>query len=644
MKLKEQFSDLYSLTLDRKSRNYTEAELRDRSLFVENVQARIFNATGLPYAILMKTVAVIISASEESTEFEGYQAIDLRDVYPLVGTDMRHQVLMVKYLVREGFIEVTNLRDLLDGACIIHFKLTQHMQEMLEKEINYLTMDLREMRARMKVEAPLKKPFWDSLERLTISDFEASAAADEEPVDDFFLDMEDDIFDSAEDSISGDDKAEAETETEAENVSTGNNPDLVDEFPVYSDDEDEDEVIPSGPSGDMVRFLQDVDSERTLLSFESKLNMMTNNPMQKGWFSDKVQELSKDERIELAKFVCCFLRKGLTLDNRIVLKHRSLLEKGLLINIAIIGEESGKSSSQYMLSPEACRILVKGFGIPNYGFITELADVVNYKDITAKALYYNSDTLKQINVIKHATSQDNYSRITKMMIERKRSPSLSFLLFGDPGTGKTEIVKQVARINKRNMIIADYSKMQSHWCGEAPKRYRQLFIAYKYIAALSDSVPILLFNEADSFMSQRITNITRSYDREENAIQNIMLQEMENFEGIFIATTNCKQNLDGAFDRRFFSKIEVTTPNEANRRNIWKSISPSYITEDIFNILARDYEFTGANIDNVINRLETSYILYGKTPLYEDIIRECESEKGIGEPRMKPQTRVGFRY
>ena len=45
-----------------------------------------------------------------------------------------------------------------------------------------------------------------------------------------------------------------------------------------------------------------------------------------------------------------------------------------------------------------------------------------------------------------------------------------------------------------------------------------------------------------------------SVDKMDNAMQNIILQEIEDLDGILIATTNQTSNLDSAFERRFIYK------------------------------------------------------------------------------------------
>lgn len=69
--------------------------------------------------------------------------------------------------------------------------------------------------------------------------------------------------------------------------------------------------------------------------------------------------------------------------------------------------------------------------------------------------------------------------------------------------------------------------------------------------------PILFFNEADAILNKR-RKIESSSDQMLNSMQNILLQYLEDFEGIFMATTNYINNLDDAFDRRIFIKKHLS--------------------------------------------------------------------------------------
>ena len=58
----------------------------------------------------------------------------------------------------------------------------------------------------------------------------------------------------------------------------------------------------------------------------------------------------------------------------------------------------------------------------------------------------------------------------------------------------------------------------------------------------------------------------------DNAMQNIILQELEDLEGILIATTNLTSNLDRAFERRFLFKVEFKKPTTDVKAQIWKAM------------------------------------------------------------------------
>ena len=91
---------------------------------------------------------------------------------------------------------------------------------------------------------------------------------------------------------------------------------------------------------------------------------------------------------------------------------------------------------------------------------------------------------------------------------------------------------------------------------------------YRALCKSSEKAPIMLFNEADAIFSKRIENVEQSVDQLNNAIQNIILEEMENIEGILFATTNLLSNLDPAFERRFIFKVEFNTPGKDSRARI----------------------------------------------------------------------------
>ena len=146
-----------------------------------------------------------------------------------------------------------------------------------------------------------------------------------------------------------------------------------------------------------------------------------------------------------------------------------------------------------------------------------------------------------------------------------------------------------------------------------------------------------MFNEADAIISKRSQNSSSSVAQTENAIQNIILEELENFEGIFFATTNLVGNLDAAFERRFLFKVEFHKPNNQIKSKIWKS-KLNKLTDSESSILAEKFNFSGGQIDNIFRKSEMHEIVNGTTVMFHDIIEFCKAE----ELSKSNSSKIGF--
>ena len=172
----------------------------------------------------------------------------------------------------------------------------------------------------------------------------------------------------------------------------------------------------------------------------------------------------------------------------------------------------------------------------------------------------------------------------------------------------------------------ELSQLRDQYVGESEKRVKAVFKRYAKIAKSSSTVPILLFNEADAIINRRAENVQHSVDKMENAIQNIILQEMENFEGILIATTNLTKTLDPAFERRFLYKVNFEKPDLGVRKSIWHAMIPE-LDEMTVSTLASRYSFSGGQIRNVATKLTVDSALYGEVSATPDSLDSyCQQE------------------
>ena len=112
-------------------------------------------------------------------------------------------------------------------------------------------------------------------------------------------------------------------------------------------------------------------------------------------------------------------------------------------------------------------------------------------------------------------------------------------------------------------------------------------------------------------------------------IQNILLEAMENIDGIMIATTNLTCNLDSAFDRRFLYKVEFHQPSVEAKTHIWQSFIPDLGDADA-TTLARSYDFSGGQIENIARKVMVDHLLFGGTPDLNHIEELCSKEQIAG--------------
>lgn len=258
--------------------------------------------------------------------------------------------------------------------------------------------------------------------------------------------------------------------------------------------------------------------------------------------------------------------------------------------------------------------------------------------INRKELFYNFPEGCQVAQLKELLSDKSFNGIRARMKDKGLRSGFTCLFYGSPGTGKTETVYQIARESGRDLFIVDVSQIKSCWVGDSEKNIKDVFDKYRACVREGDNIPILLFNEADAIFGIRQQGAERAVDKMENSIQNIILQEMEDLDGILIATTNLTENLDKAFERRFLYKVRFEKPSIEVKRQIWKSMMPD-ITDANAAYLADKFELSGGQIENVARKKTIQNILSGTEPAIEDLIKYCcEEEIGANKERK----RIGF--
>src|SRR6267142_3443186 len=174
---------------------------------------------------------------------------------------------------------------------------------------------------------------------------------------------------------------------------------------------------------------------------------------------------------------------------------------------------------------------------------------------------------------------------------------LTFNFAGPPGTGKTICAEAVAHAVGMKLLVVDYAEAESMWVGETPKNIAAIF------RAATDQNSVLLFDEADAIATRRSAGGATRYDREMNLTVNVLLRELEAFNGIVIFATNLAANFDPAFERRIRTHVLFDMPGPAERERIWRvQLHPrTPLDTDVdFAELARRYDVSGGDIRNAV--------------------------------------------
>lgn len=176
--------------------------------------------------------------------------------------------------------------------------------------------------------------------------------------------------------------------------------------------------------------------------------------------------------------------------------------------------------------------------------------------------------------------------------------------YGPPGTGKTMCAHAIAKAINKKLLALNYAEIESKYVGEAPKNLQAAFD----VAKNNDCV--LFFDEADSFLGKRITNVVQGADQALNSLRSQMLILLEEFKGIVIFATNLVTNFDTAFESRILKHLKFDLPNEDARISIIEKMIPSKLpiekkfnTEELRSLSQIVNGLSGREIKNAI--LET---------------------------------------
>ena len=159
----------------------------------------------------------------------------------------------------------------------------------------------------------------------------------------------------------------------------------------------------------------------------------------------------------------------------------------------------------------------------------------------------------------------------------------SILCFhGAPGTGKTMAAHGVANYLGKKIIIGSYSQIESQWVGVGAKNLEAIF------KCATEQDAVLFIDEADTFLSKRISNSSDPSAKHYNSMSNELYQLIESFDGCIVFASNHITDFDPAVISRIIEPVEFKLPDEATRKKI------------ISNLMQKEFPIEGGKTDDLL--------------------------------------------
>jgi SpoVK/Ycf46/Vps4 family AAA+-type ATPase len=225
-----------------------------------------------------------------------------------------------------------------------------------------------------------------------------------------------------------------------------------------------------------------------------------------------------------------------------------------------------------------------------------IAEIIFVEDLVTAPPLFTKNVMRAIEAI--LEEWKNLEKIAAVDIE----PIRSCLIYGAPGTGKTQLALWMARQLNLPVVVAKLDGLVSSFLGTTSRNIGTLFnFANRYRC-------LLLLDEFDAIAKfradpQEVGEIKR--------VVNTLLQSLDSRKnhGFTIGITNHETLLDPAIWRRFDIQFEIPRPPfEIMMQIIQRQLPPVVLNEPQIKLLAWTLEGgTGADVETLTRWMKKSY-------------------------------------
>jgi SpoVK/Ycf46/Vps4 family AAA+-type ATPase len=216
-----------------------------------------------------------------------------------------------------------------------------------------------------------------------------------------------------------------------------------------------------------------------------------------------------------------------------------------------------------------------------------------------------------------------------------RGRGLAGLLSGPSGIGKSMTAEAIACELGQNLYPVRMDSLISKFVGETEKHLAAVF------AAAKETEAVVFFDEADALFTRRLDGQDH-HAHYINQQVNVLLTELEKFDGVVLLATNRAEAIDPAFERRIRYHIRFRLPDRDARAELWRKTIPAEapLDKDVdFGELAQDFEFSGGTIRSVVLRAAFAAANNGRR-ITSNMLREAAEAE---HPLKMEKPSIGFR-
>lgn len=210
-----------------------------------------------------------------------------------------------------------------------------------------------------------------------------------------------------------------------------------------------------------------------------------------------------------------------------------------------------------------------------------------------------NDTIEAIRIgIHKVVNREQLEEVWGLSQIEPRSNRSVLNFYGPPGTGKTLGALAVAKSLGKKVYQVDYASIISKYVGDTAKYIKAAFHGARRHNA------VLFWDEADSLMSKRVSmsgDNDQAFSTSVNQNRNVLMQEMDRFDGVIVMATNFFHNFDEAILRRIAQHVPFRLPNVDMKVKLFKLHIPRHERVGNVNwdeIAAAADNFSGGDILN----------------------------------------------